>query len=228
MTSRCEVPKRRLRQGLQPVRIVLGLAALATMVIGVLLQDLSGLLVLGLGVVILLAALVFPVVREVEFGFPSGVKVSTALRDRGEELRQAFVHQKGDLGLYTHLLCEDPSVAAELLEAAWAKTAAAWRGPVTDGLRLYVLCVFVHLLDSHGRWMEPAPGSRPAPEPGHPAAPLAALSRPERTVVVLREFADLTLAQIAALTGRPLPAVAQDLQNARAALTRQSVDGGAS
>ncbi|MFE7629037.1 hypothetical protein [Kocuria sp. NPDC057446] len=84
---------------------------------------------LGLGAAILVLTVVFPAIREVECGFPSGVKISAALRDREEELGKAFDSQKGDLELYAQLLCEDLSLSAELLEASWAKTAATWRGP---------------------------------------------------------------------------------------------------
>ncbi|MFE7629036.1 sigma factor-like helix-turn-helix DNA-binding protein [Kocuria sp. NPDC057446] len=95
-------------------------------------------------------------------------------------------------------------------------------------LRLYVLCVFVHLLVTHRRWVAPPGGGRP---PGGTASdsatPLSALSLDERIVVVLREFVDLPTTQIAALTGRPLAAVRQDLEAARAVLDRPSPGGDA-
>ncbi len=62
--------------------------------------------------------------------FPAGVKITAGLRDRQEELRQAFEQHKGELQLCTQLLCNDPGVAARLLETAWARVAAKWRGPV--------------------------------------------------------------------------------------------------
>ncbi|WP_426120750.1 RNA polymerase sigma factor [Kocuria sp. LHG3120] len=182
---------------------------------------------LGLGLAILVLTVVFPAIREVEFGFPSGVKISAAFQNREEELGKAFESQKGDLELYAQLLCEDPALSADLLEAAWAKTAATWRGPVTPELRFYVLCLFVHLLDSHHRWVTPVARNRP-PGDGGPVSttPLNALSLDERIVVVLREFVDLPSTQIAALTGRPLAAVRQDLQTARAVLDQSNGNGG--
>lgn len=229
----CEVPPRRLRAALSPARVVLAVIGTAVIIAGLLeVFDLEGLpkaVILGLGLAILVLTVVFPAIREVECGFPSGVKISAALRDREEELGKAFQSQKGDLELYTQLLCEDASLSAELLEASWAKTAATWRGPVTPELRLYVLCVFVQLLGSHHRWVTPAARNRPPGDSGPVSTtPLNALSLEERIVVVLREFVNLPSTQIAALTDRPVAAVRQDLETARAVLDDFSQGGGAS
>lgn len=226
----CEVPPRSLRAALSPARVVLAIIGIAVIIAGLL--EVLGpegppkAVILGLGLAILVLTVVFPAIKEVECGFPSGVKISAALRDREEELGKAFQSQKGDLELYAQLLCEDPSLSAELLEAAWAKTAATWRGPVTPELRLYVLCLFVHLLGSHRRWVTPAAMNRP-PGDSEPATttPLNALSLEERIVVVLREFVDLPTTQIAALTDRPIAAVRQDLETARAVLDNSNQGG---
>jgi hypothetical protein len=200
------------------------LVALALIAAGLMVSGITGLILLGLGGAALLMAVLFPVVREVEFGFPTGVRISAGLQDREQELYKAFDSQRGDLGLYTQLLCDDPIVATQLLEAAWARTAAAWRGPVTPELRIYVLCVFVHLLASHLRWAPVQPGAGPG-SAGTSSKPLASLAVSARIVVVLKEFAELPLGQIAAVTERPLAEVAQDLQTAEAVLARLSIDG---
>lgn len=221
----CEVPPRRLRTALQPARVALGVIAVALIVAGMLLHDTTGLVIAGLGAAALLGAVLFPVVREFEFGFPTGIRVSAALRDREQELTEAFEGQRGDLGLCAHLLCGNPTVAAELLEAAWARTAALWRGPVTPELRTFVLCVFVQLLTAHIRWNGDASSWAEPPENGAVRTPLAALPGPMRTVVVLRDFAEIPLAQIAAMTDRPLADVASDLRAAEATLDHLSIEG---
>lgn len=216
----CEVPARRLSSALQPSRIILALVAVGLVVVGILLRDLMGLVLLGLGAVALLAAVAFPVIKQVEFGFPMGVRVSTALRDRDTELQAAFTQQRGDLGLYTQLMCDDPELATRLLEAAWARTAAVWRGPVTAELRSYVLCEFVRLLTKQSRW-----DRTPADGPGagsrtEPASALSQLPVAARILVVLREFADLPLGRIASLTDQPLDAVTTGLRSAHERLAR--------
>jgi len=216
----CEVPARRISSALQPSRIILTVLAVGLVVVGILLRDLMGLVLLGLGAVALLAAVAFPVIKQVEFGFPMGVRVSTALRDRDTELQAAFTQQRGDLGLYTQLMCDDPELASRLLEAAWARTAALWRGPVTPELRTYVLCEFVRLLTKQSQWNRipaggPSVGSRTEPESALSELPAAA-----RILVVLREFADLPLAQIASLTNQPLAAVTTGLRSAQERLAR--------
>lgn len=220
----CEIPPRQIRPALRPERVVLAVLAVAMIVWGFWSGDVTGLIVLGLGAAALFTAVCFPAIRDIEFGFPSGVKISAALQDREQELVRAFTAQKGELGLYTQLLCNDPSVASRLLEAAWAKTAAQWRGPVTPQLRGHVLCVFVHLLESHDRWTAQRDGPAPV-SPAASATPLSALALPQRTVVVLREFAELSLAEVAAIVERPLEAVTADYRDAQVVLAPH-IDGG--
>jgi hypothetical protein len=220
----CEVPPRRLRPAIRPERVLLALVAAALLGTGLFLDGLTALVVLGLGGALLIGAVLFPVVRDVEFGFPSGVKISTTLHNREQELREAFDAQRGDLALYAQMLCDDPAVAAMLLEAAWAKTAAEWRGPVTPFLRLYVLCMLVHLHDAHNRWAGPVEAPQDGAA-GH-SSPLTALPTSIRTVIVLHEFAELEVAQIAEMTDRTAAEVTAELQTARAALSRPSIGGG--
>ncbi|KGJ72628.1 hypothetical protein GY21_14035 [Cryobacterium roopkundense] len=222
----CKVPARRWRAAIQPSRVTLALLSLALIVMGTLIHDLTGLLLLGLGAVALLAAVVFPVIRGVEFGFPTGVRISAGLRDREQELQAAFQAQRGDLGLYTQLICDDPALASELLEAAWARTAAVWRGPVTPELRTYVLCEFVHVATVHARWRVTEAGTGPSPHTAAVAGgALSALPLPARISVVLREFADLPTAQISSLTGRPLAEVVSDLVKSETVLARFASTG---
>jgi len=216
----CEVPARRISSALQPSRIVLTVLAVGLVVVGILLHDLMGLVLLGLGSVALLAAVAFPVIKQVEFGFPMGVRVSTALRDRDGELQLAFTQQRGDLGLYTQLMCDDPALASRLLEAAWARTAAAWRGPVTPDLRSYVLCEFVQLLSKQSRWNSSPGDPTSAGARAEPATALSELPPAARIAVVLREFAGLPVAQIASMTNQPINAVATSLRSADERLAR--------
>ena len=111
----------------------------------------TGLTLIGLGAALLLAAVVLPAITQVEYGFPSGVKVVAARRDREENLRRVFADQRPDLELCAKLLCDDPATASELLTAAIARATLGWRGPVDAQIRVYVLCWFVHRLMAHSR-----------------------------------------------------------------------------
>ena len=179
--------------------------------------DLFGLGVFGLGVfglgliavgtALILSAVVLPSVKEVEFGFPVGVKVTTAVSHREDALRQEFDRQRSDLELCAQLLCDDPAVASHLLEASWSKATTVWRGPVTQDLRTFVLCHLVRLVAAHQRW---TPGSvRSGAGTG---SVLSSLDRPERTAVVLHDFAGLSSSQIAGITDRSIDQVRADLR----------------
>ena len=217
----CDVPKRNWRSALQPKRLIVSAAALAIIVAGWQIPNPFGLIPMGIGAAALLMAVLLPAVHDVEFGFPSGVKVSAALTNREEDLRAAFEGQKGDLELCANLICDDPATAATLLEASWAKTAADWRGPVTAEVRTYTLCVFVHRYISHIQWAHPPQqGNTPGDNAVPPLSPLATLSPNERVIVVLHEFAELSLAEIAGLTGNSLARVMDSLQHAESAVAR--------
>lgn len=201
----CEVPGRSWQEALTPKRIGLGMAALVAIVVGLFTGDLLRIGLTALGAALLLSAVLLPTIREVEFGFPLGVKVKTAIRDREETLRQTFQEQKGGLELVAQLLCDEPEVAGRLLEAAWSHAAAAWRGPAGPGLREYVLCETVRLVVAHRHWGAPH-GASPT------TTPLSVLDTDERIAVVLHEFAGLTLGQIASMTGREVADVGADLR----------------
>ncbi|MCU1574228.1 MAG: hypothetical protein JWO93_2310 [Micrococcaceae bacterium] len=222
----CNVPKRNWRSAFQPKRLIAFVAALAAIGAGWQIPNAFGLIPMCLGAVVLLMAILLPAVHDVEFGFPSGVKLSATLQDRAEELRAVFEGQRRDLELCANLICDEPATAAILLEAAWAKTSADWRGPVTPGIRVYTLCVFVNRFMSHTQWVHPQQRTEPQSQEAVPAlSPLATLSPNERVVVVLHEFAELSLAEIATLTGSALADVIHLLQHAEASLARSRASG---
>ena len=213
----CELPKRRFFPSLNPLRLVLSVLAVAVVAAGWLLPELVSAIPIGAGLLTLVAAVLLPAVKEIEFGLSPGFKLSPALKDREAELRSVFERQKGDMEYCAHLLCDNPETARELLEAAWSQAASAWRGPVTPQLRVYTLCVLVRLLRKHEMWMRPSGGGAAPPLPG--AGPLASLTFDERIVVVLHEFANFTFAEIAGMTDRTTPEVTGAMSHA-AALTR--------
>lgn len=217
----CDVPKRNWSSVLQPKRLIAFVAALVLIVAGWVIPTPFGLIPMGLGVAVLLLAILLPSVHDIEFGFPSGVKVSATLKDREEKLRAVFERQKGDLELCANLICDDPATAAMLLEAAWVKTSSDWRGPITSGIRTYTLCIFVDRFISHMKWAQPQQRiDRQSKEVVPSSSPLATLSPHERVVVVLHEFASLSLAEIASLTGSPLAQVVESLQHAETSVAR--------
>ena len=84
-------PPRQWRKFLSPRRVLLCVVALSLIVAGIFLKyNDIGKTLIGLGAGVLLAAVVVPGVSQVEFGFPSAVKVTAAVRDREEKLRQVF------------------------------------------------------------------------------------------------------------------------------------------
>jgi Sigma-70, region 4 len=187
----CDPPSRTWRSAWEPRRVALSATALALAVAGALTGGPPGWALVAVAGALVVSAVVLPTVREVEFGFPVGLKVTTATRSRQEALREAFEGQKGDLGLCARLLCDDPDVSADLLEAAWSRAAVVWRGPVDPYLRILVVCLLVELTLAHDRWA-------PSPAAG---GPLSALDPTQRVAVVLHDFAGLSLAEIAAICG---------------------------
>ena len=215
----CEVPRRTWRSALRPVRVLLGIAAIAAAGVGAVVAGAVGTTLVAVAAALLLAAVTLPVVREVELGFPSGVRVATAVQDRKEELRNAFADQRQDLSLVANLLCDDPETAAQSLEAAWSRSVAKWRGPVTPELRVFVLCTLVHLLEAQSKWLA-------VPDPAaHDGSPLSTLPPAQRTVVVLHEFAELSSHQIAVMTGRSVTDVEAALAAAERTLTARDPGG---
>ena len=218
----CNVPQRQWRTALRPARILLALLALGIVLAGWQIPNTFGLIPLGLGMALFMSVVLLPSVHEIELGFPTGVRVLAAVKDRREALSAAIREDSGELELCAQLLCDDPALAATLLESAWAKTASSWRGPITSETRIYVLCVLVKLLASHQKWAQP-PGRTSASATA--VAALAMLTPSQRVVVVLHEFADLPLSQIAAITGSSLQQAAATLHGAEAAVNHADTDG---
>ena len=165
----CEVPRPRWRQAWRPARIALLVVATGCLVVGVVWHTRLGVVALAVGATLVFAAVLFPLVSEVEFGFPVGIKVKAGAREREHRMRKTFEDHRGDVELCAHLLCSPPEAAAALVEAAWARTAGAWRGAVTPELRAYVLCELVQLAGAHERWVS-------GPAEDSPASPLARLT----------------------------------------------------
>lgn len=227
----CELPKRRLRSSLNPVRLVTALLALGAVVAGWLVPGLLSAIPVGAGLLTLAAAVLMPAIKEVEFGLSPNIKLSPALKDREAELRSVFERQKGDMEYCAHLLCDDPDTARQLLEAAWSQATTAWKGPVTPQLRVYTLCVLVQMLRKREQWLRPRGGARGEMESGRvggspDASPLAGLPQQERAVVVLHEFANLTIAEIAGMTGDAPAVVGKTLAHARAMSAGLSLEEG--
>lgn len=215
----CELSKRSWRSSLTPQRTVLGSAALISLVAGVLISGTLVWTLLVIAAAFLMTAILLPAIREVEYGFPVGIKVKAAAQDRLAVLRQSFQDQRSDLEVCAHHLCDDPQMAPKLLEAAWAQTITVWRGPPTSGLRLFVLCTLVHLLEAETRWTSPR-------EIGTTnLGPLDRLNQSQRVTVVLKEFADLSIDEIVQVTGRSPSEIQHDLQTADLALDAASAQG---
>jgi hypothetical protein len=193
----CRVPKRRWRRLLRPVPLVVSAAALAVVFAGWALPSPLGSVLMVIGCLALFLFVFLPALWEIEFGFPAHMKPSTALEEREEELLLAFESQKEELEICAHLLNSDPSQASELLEAAWTRTAATWRGRVTPDVRIYTLCVFYQLLGTHSQ-----KGTRTGKLTEGQAKEFFDLPpADDRAIVVLHEFANLSAPQIARIVG---------------------------
>lgn len=196
----CEQPARSWRDVAPPRRLVLAGVAVVLLGSAVVVgrSDAPGVVawgLLALGSFTLLAAVVLPTVQAVELGFPVGLKVSAAVRDRSAQLRDVFEDQRGQLELCAHLLCDDPAAAARLIEAACSRASDTWHHPVGPAVRPYVLCLLFHLLEEHHR-LRPASGGDAT------ASRLSRLDYSARQVVVLSSFLDLSCVAVAALLGR--------------------------
>ena len=66
----CELPPRRVQEAFPPTRTALAVTAVAFVVVGLRIEDYSGVLVLGFGLAVLATAALFPAVKQVECGFP--------------------------------------------------------------------------------------------------------------------------------------------------------------
>lgn len=221
----CELPPRSWRDAISASRIAVAVAALGSVAIGLLVRgDAASLSLLAFGAILLVAAVVLPSIQQLEFGFPAGFKVVTAVRDREAALRRAFENQRPEFELVANLLCDDPVVAAKLLEAAWGKAAESWRGPVTADLHDYVLCTFAHLLTAHENW---AAQRAPTTDALSTVSQLNMIELRTRIVIVFHEFGDVPLQRLSSMVGQSVEQMQVDMRAANAMLTvRVATQGG--
>lgn len=222
----CELPPRSWRDAISASRIAIAVTALGSAAVGVRVHEELGLFVglLAFGAFLLVAAVVLPSIQQLEFGFPAGFKVVTAVRDREAAMRQIFEIQRPEFELVANLLCEEPAVAARLLEAAWGKAAESWRGPITSELHDYVLCTFAHLLTAHEHW---AATRQPTTAALSTVGQLNMLELTTRIVVVFNEFAEVPLQRLSTMVGRSVEQMQIDIRVANATLTaRVASEGG--
>jgi hypothetical protein len=221
----CELPSRSWRDAVTPSRVATAAAALIAAATGLLVSGPASLGLFAFGAILFVAAVVLPSVQELEFGFPAGFKVVTAVRDREAALRQVFETHRPGFELAANLLCDDSAVAAKLLEAAWGRAASTWRGPVTPELHDYVLCTFAHLLTAHEHWTP----RREAADATSTVSQLQRLELTTRIVVVFHEFVEVPLPRLASMVGRTVEQMQVDLLAADEMLTaRVATQGSAS
>jgi hypothetical protein len=219
----CKPSPRQWREFLSPRRVMLCVAAVALIIAGIFPKNSSiGITLIGLGAVVLLTAVVMPAVSQVEFGIPSGVKVTAAVRDREQKLRQLFEDQRPDLEACARLLCDDTETANQLLTAAMARATLDWRGPINPEIRIYVLCWFVHRLMAHSRLS----GMEGRPATPDPTTPLSKLTTIQRVVVVLTEFAEVPIEELADMVGLSPAEVQDELMCGESVLTDAGRRGG--
>lgn len=228
----CEVPKRRWRSSITPLRLVIGVLALGVIAFGWLAPaypwgfpvGIQAGVLIGAGFLALAVAVFMPIIREVELGLTPTVKLGPALKDRHAEFRSVFEQQKGDLEYCAHLLCGDPEQARRMLEAAWSQASGAWKGPVTPQLRVYTLCLYVEILGNYRKWLLTAEGRTKHPK--RDRSLLAGLTHDQRVAVVLHEFAKLTVTEIAGITGRKPAEVGKELAEAGARTRHLALETG--
>ena len=184
------------------------------MVVGILIRNqVIGVALIGAAGVLLLSAVVFPTVSQLEYGFPSGVKITAAIAGRRDQLHKAFEDQKPIFERCANLICEDPDTGGQLLETALAQALTRWRGPVRPEVQLFVLCWFVHMTLAQSRL-----GGDGLSSTGTTA--LSQLSLVQRIAVVLTEVTDLSTEDIAEMTGLSTADVRAQITSARASLAQ--------
>src|SRR6516165_5859325 len=103
----CEAPPRQWRELLRPQQLVLGLAALAFVIAGTLIDNSAvAIALIVLAAALLLSAVLMPAITRVEYGFPSVLKITADIRDRAEVLRRIFEEQRPELEECAKLLCD--------------------------------------------------------------------------------------------------------------------------
>jgi hypothetical protein len=170
----CKTEPRRWTDLFQP-RIMLPVAvAIAAVAAGPFVHSPLLLGVLGFVGLLALTLALFPAIKQVEFGLPSGLRITADLTRREEELARTFEIQKP--------IFEE---CASLL---------TWRGPVHQSIQIFTLCWFVHALMAHSRLTLTG---RPAAGPN----PLSQLTQVQRVAAVLSAFADVGIDDLSDMLG---------------------------
>ncbi|ORB60382.1 hypothetical protein BST43_02205 [Mycobacteroides saopaulense] len=198
----CKTEPRRWTDLLQP-RIMLPVAvAIAAAAVGPFVRSPMLLGVLAFVGLLALTLALFPAIKQVEFGLPSGLRITADLTRREEEMSQTFEVQKPIFEECASLLCDDPELARRLMETAIAQATLKWRGPVHPSIQTFTLCWFVHALIAHSRLtMTGQPSSGPNP--------LSRLTQVQRVATVLSAFAEVGIDDLADMLGLT-PAQVQD------------------
>lgn len=145
------------------------------------------------GLVALTLAL-FPAIKQVEFGLPSGLRITADLTRREEELARTFEVQRPIFEECASLLCDDPEVGKRLMETAIAQATLKWRGPVHQSIQTFTLCWFVHALMAHSRLTLTG-------QPGTGPNPLSRLTQVQRVAAVLSAFAEVGIDDLSDMLG---------------------------
>lgn len=190
----CKTEPRRWTDLFQP-RIMLPVAvAIAALAAGPFVRSPLLLGVLGFVGLLALTLALFPAIKQVEFGLPSGLRITADLTRREEELARTFEIQKPIFEECASLLCDDPEVGKRLMETAIAQATLKWRGPVHQSIQIFTLCWFVHSLMAHSRLTLTG---RPAAGPN----PLSQLTQVQRVAAVLSAFADVGIDDLSDMLG---------------------------
>lgn len=190
----CKTEPRRWTDLFQP-RIMLPIAvAISAAATGPFVHSPMLLGVLAIVGLVALTLALCPAIKQVEFGLPSGLRITADLTKREEELARTFEVQKPIFEECASLLCDDPKLGKRLMETAIAQATLKWRGPVHQSIQTFTLCWFVHALMAHSRLtMTGQPGSGPNP--------LSQLTQVQRVAAVLSAFAEVGIDDLSDMLG---------------------------
>lgn len=190
----CKTEPRRWTDLFQP-RIMLPVAvAIAATAAGPFVRSPMLLGVLAFVGLVALTLALFPAIKQVEFGLPSGLRITADLTRREEELARTFEVQRPIFEECASLLCDDPEVGKRLMETAIAQATLKWRGPVHQSIQTFTLCWFVHALMAHSRLTLTG-------QPGAGLNPLSRLTQVQRVAAVLSAFAEVGIEDLSDMLG---------------------------
>ncbi len=208
----CKTEPRRWTDLFQP-RIMLPVAAaISAAAAGPFVRSPMLLGVLAVVGLVALTLALFPAIKQVEFGLPSGLRITADLTRREEELARTFEVQRPIFEECASLLCDDPEVGKRLMETAIAQATLKWRGPVHQSIQTFTLCWFVHALMAHSRLTLTG-------QPGAGPNPLSRLTQVQRVAVVLSAFAEVGIDDLSDMLGLTPSQVQTELHVADGILT---------